>query len=112
MISCYFGSPGCGKSSILTLIAQTELKRIKKGKSKYKHVYTNFPCSNCEKIDFFNLGNSYYHDALIILDEVTLSADSRDWKNLSKQQKEFKIDQSCDHRENGDDQSKKFNERG
>ena len=89
MISCYFGSPGCGKSSILTLIAQTELKRIKKGKSKYKHVYTNFPCSNCEKIDFFNLGNSYYHDALIILDEVTLSADSRDWKNLSKQQKEF-----------------------
>lgn len=89
MISCYFGPPGCGKSSVLTLKAQKELKLIAKGKSKYKHVYTNFPCSGCEKIDFLLLGNYYYRDSLIILDELTLCADNRDWKTFNKQSKEF-----------------------
>lgn len=88
-ISAYFGPPGCGKSSVLTLIAQKELKRIKKGKSKYIKVYTNFPCSGCHKIDFALLGTYYYHDCLIILDELTLSADSRDYKTFSKKAKEF-----------------------
>lgn len=89
VISAYFGPPGCGKSSVLTIKAQRELKRIAKGKSKYQHVYTNFPCSGCEKIDFFQLGELYYHDSLIILDEITLYADSRDFKHFSKQAKEF-----------------------
>lgn len=89
MISCIFGPPGCGKSSVLTLIAQKELKRIQRGKSKYKAVYTNFDCKNCLKIDFRQLGNYYYHDCLIILDELTLSADNRSWKTFPQQSKEF-----------------------
>lgn len=88
-ISCYFGPPGCGKSSVLTFIAQEELKRISKGKSKYKAVYTNFDCKNCFKIDFGKLGHYYYHDCLIILDELTLSADNRSWKSFPKESKEF-----------------------
>lgn len=88
-ISAFFGPPGSGKSSVLTLIAQKELKRISKCKSKYQSVYTNFPCSGCQIIDFSNLGNFYYHDCLILLDELTLSADSRDFKNFPQKSKEF-----------------------
>ena len=89
MISCLFGPPGCGKSSVLTLIAQKELKRIANKKSKYKYVYTNFPCAGCGKIEFGRLGDFYYHDALILLDELTLSADSRDYKTFPRKAKEF-----------------------
>lgn len=88
-ISAYFGPPGCGKTSVLTLIAQKELKRISKGKSKYKYVYTNFPCKGCLSISFMDFGYYYYHDCLILLDELTLSADSRDWKNLPDKAKQF-----------------------
>lgn len=88
-ISCVFGEPGCGKSSYLTLVAQNELKRIAKGKSKYNAVYTNFDCNGCRTIDFDKLGKWYYHDCLIILDELTLSADNRTWKTFPKEAKEF-----------------------
>ena len=89
MISCIFGPPGCGKSSVLTLIAQKELKKIQKGKSKYNAVYTNFNCKGCIKINFRDLGHYYYHNALIILDELTLSADNRSWKTFPQESKEF-----------------------
>lgn len=89
MITALFGPPGCGKSSVLTLIAQKELVKIRKGKSRYKHVYTNFDCKNCLKVDFFNLGHYYYHDCLIILDELTLSADNRSWKSFPEETKQF-----------------------
>ena len=46
MLTCYFGVPGCGKTSLLTKFAIDELKRMRKGKSPYKHIYTNFRC--CE----------------------------------------------------------------
>lgn len=89
MISCVFGPPGCGKSSVLTLIAQKELKRIAKGKSKYRAVYTNFDCLGCYQIDFKKFGRYYYHDCLILLDELTLSADNRDWKTFPQEAKQF-----------------------
>lgn len=88
-ISAYFGPPGSGKSSVLTLIAQKELKLISKGKSKYQTVYTNFPCSGCTQFSFNDLGVYYFHDCLVILDELTLSADSRDYKNFPQRAKEF-----------------------
>ena len=99
MISCIFCPPGCGKSSVLTLIAQEELKRIRSGKSKYTAVYTNFDCQDCLKIDFRDLGHYYYHDCLIILDELTLSADNRSWKSFPQESKEF----ICLHRHFGVD---------
>lgn len=89
IISAFFGCPGCGKSSVLTIIAQKELRRIRKGKSKYSSVFTNFDCDGCYRIDFFDLGQFYYHDCLIILDELTLSADNRDWKKFPQRSKEF-----------------------
>lgn len=84
MITAIFAPPGAGKTCALSLIAHKELKRIKKGKSKYQKVYTNYPCLGTYKICIADLARYYIHDALIILDEVTMELDSRDWKNVSR----------------------------
>lgn len=89
MITCYFGVPGCGKTTLLTKIAQKELKKIKKGKSNYKHVLTNFFCKGCEIVSFSDLGSYKIEDSLILLDEITLDADNREFKTFSKEHKDF-----------------------
>lgn len=89
MITGYFGVPGCGKSTFLTMIAQKEIKRIKKGKSKYKYVLTNFPVANCFQIQLHDLGYYDIENCLILFDEISLDADSRDFKAFSQQTKTF-----------------------
>ena len=89
MVTGYFGVPGCGKTTILTAIAQKELRKIEKGKSNYKHVLTNFYCEGCERINFLDLSSYFITDSLILLDEITLDADSRDFKQFSQGLKDF-----------------------
>ncbi|MCH5197921.1 MAG: hypothetical protein J1E34_03345 [Oscillospiraceae bacterium] len=89
MITGYFGVPGCGKTTILTILAQKELKKIRKGNSPYKHVVTNFYCSGCEKFSVNDLGLYKFTDSLILIDEITLDVDSRDFKKFSKGLKDF-----------------------
>ena len=85
MITCYFGVPGVGKTTIATKIAQLELRKIKKGKSQYKHVLTNFNCKGCERVTFEDLGRKDIQNSLIIFDEITLDADNRNHKNFAKE---------------------------
>lgn len=89
MITGYFGVPGSGKSTFLAMLAVKELRRIKKGKSRYKHVLTNFPVHGCEQISLFDLGRYDITDSLILFDEITLDADSRDYKIFAQSTKEF-----------------------
>lgn len=89
MITGYFGVPGCGKTTILTALAQKELRRIRKGKSPYKHVVTNFYCEGCEKFNVPDLGIYKFDHALILIDEITLDVDSRDFKKFNKGLKDF-----------------------
>lgn len=89
MVSGYFGLPGCGKSTFLTMMARKELRRIQNGKSKYKHVLTNFYCEGCESIDYRVLGHYEIRDSLILLDEITLDADSRNFKQFDSFHKHF-----------------------
>lgn len=84
MITCYFAPPGAGKTCVLSLIASNELKRIRSFKSPYKRIYTNFPLRGCYRISVADLGTYYIRDSLILLDEVTLELDSRDWKNVQR----------------------------
>lgn len=84
MITLYFGVPGCGKTTVLSAIAQKELRKIRKGKSKYKHVLTNFECAGCERVEFFDIGKYDIEECLIVLDEVTVDADNRDFKHFPK----------------------------
>lgn len=91
MISGFFGLPGVGKTSFLAKIAHKENKRIKRGKSKYKRVLTNFYCRDCYRLDFRQLGTYDISNSLILIDEITLEADSRDYKSFSHNLKEFFI---------------------
>lgn len=89
MITCYFGVPRVGKNTFLTAIAQKELKRMKRGRSKYKHIYTDFYCDGCEKIEFADLGKFYIHDSLLLFEEMGLDADNRDFKKFPKPVRDF-----------------------
>lgn len=91
MITCYFGVPGCGKTTLLTKFAITELKSIKKGRGKYKDVYTNFYCKGCKKIDFNDLKTHVVRDSLIIFDEITMDADNRKFKTFPDSIRDFFI---------------------
>lgn len=91
MISGYFGLPGAGKTSFLAKIAQKEIRRIKRKKSPYKMVLTNFDCQGCYRLDFHDMGKYLIDNALILIDEITLEADSRDFKKFDQQLKYFFI---------------------
>ncbi|MDE6670643.1 MAG: ATP-binding protein [Ruminococcus sp.] len=97
MISGIFGLPGSGKSLLLGFIAQ----RAVNGKNinyhslvlgsirKYKYVYTNFSCQGCYKLDYEKLGILNYSDCLILVDEIMLLSDSRDYKKFTDNLKFF-----------------------
>ena len=68
MIQGYFGLPGSGKTTFLTMLAQNELKKIRKNKSVYDKVLTNFYCDGCYKIDYKDLGHYSIENSLILLD--------------------------------------------
>lgn len=91
MITCFFGLPGCGKSTMLAKIAAKELRRIRKGKSPYKRVLSNYYIAGCDKLDFSQIGHVDMSDSLILIDEISLDADSRDFKQFSKDLKQFFI---------------------
>lgn len=91
MISCYFGLPGCGKSTMLAKIASKELKRIKKGNSKYKRVLSNYYIKGCHILNFTDIGHVDMSESLILIDEISLDADSRDFKQFNHDLKQFFI---------------------
>lgn len=91
MIVGYFGLPGSGKTTFLTMLAQRELRRIARGKSKYQYVLTNFYCTGTYKVSYSQLGKFELRNCLILLDELTLDADSRAYKFFSDEKKMFFI---------------------
>lgn len=89
MIKCYFGVPGCGKTTTLVKIARKELKRLKK---IYKEVYTiNFECSGAIPIKFNDLKEFKFNNALILIDEITMDADNRSFKTFPAEIRDFFI---------------------
>lgn len=74
-----------GKTTILAKIALKEIDKIVyERRNAYSHVYTNFFLKGAEKIDFKDLGKYNFENSLILLDEMTLDADNRDFKSFSK----------------------------
>lgn len=83
MIKCYFGTPGCGKTSLLA-------RAYKKNKKKYDRVYTiNCDIKGCKKIDKTITEEYKMYNTLILWDEITLDYDNRNFKEFSQKAKEF-----------------------
>ena len=91
MLTCFFCVPGCGKTTLLTKFAISELRKIEKGKSPYTAVYTNFYVEGCNQIDFALLEKYKLYDCLIILDEITLDADNRKFKDFTNGHRDYFI---------------------
>ena len=102
MIVLIMGLPGSGKSLILSYIAYRAVngKRInfhgfnissldRRTFPKYDYIFTNFPADGCYKLDFDRLGYDHYHNCLMLIDEVQLFADSRNFKSFGDNLKFF-----------------------
>ena len=76
MIFGVFGLPRSGKTTYLCKIAKSYIKRGIR-------VYSNFPCHGCYKLDFSKLGRFDFSNCVLLIDEISLVADSRDWKNFN-----------------------------
>ena len=86
MITGIFGLPGSGKSTFLTKLAQNY---IKKGYRVF--VNSDFPIQGCYLYKWSDIGMYDMSNSLILIDEVSLYADSRDFKNFNKVLNKFFI---------------------
>lgn len=101
MICGVFGLPRAGKSTFLTylIIKSMKGKRLGVGHfawkkpigefSPYKRIFCNFPVAGTYKLDFDSLGVYDFSDSLIIIDEIMLLCDSRDWKSFRADLRDF-----------------------
>lgn len=97
MISEIFGLCGSGKSLLLGYLCQRAVqdKNVNfhglhvSTHRHYNAVFTNFACKGCYKLDFEKLGYYDYHDCLIVIDEIMLLADCRNFKNFGENLKIF-----------------------
>lgn len=85
-ISLYFGLPGCGKTTLLAAKAYNAIK-----KNKYDNVYSNVKLSipGVTYISNDCIGKYKLANCLLLIDEATLFADSRAYKEFDKQKLEY-----------------------
>lgn len=94
MISCYFGVPRVGKNTMATMLAQKGLNKkvgLVRPVKRYDHVYTDFSCFGCEKIDFQKLSKYKIYNSLIIFGEMGMEADNREFKKFAPEIRDFLI---------------------
>lgn len=87
-VSLYFGLPGAGKTTMMVYVA------LKARKSKvYRHIYCNVPIAvdGVTYIDNDCIGKYDLSDCLILVDEGTLFANNRDYKNFSKEKTQYML---------------------
>lgn len=102
MITGVFGLTGAGKSTFLAWCASQALvdKPISCGhfvwktplvdnSVRYERVYTNFECPGCYKLNFNDLGRRCFENSLILIDEISLLCDSRNYKEFDDATKYF-----------------------
>ncbi len=85
-VSLYFGLPGCGKTTFLAYLAYKALRS-----GKYNFVYSNVRLAlpGVTLIENDCIGKYELRDCLLLIDEATLFADSRGWKDFSAGRLEY-----------------------
>lgn len=85
-VSLFFGLPGSGKTTVLAKLALDAIKR-----GKYEYVYSNVHLNipGVTIIDNDCIGKYELHDCLLLIDEATLFADSRDYKKFDRGRLEY-----------------------
>lgn len=97
MITAFIGAPGCGKSTALAWVARRATQRPNKPicisgfqvSEGHPLLFTNFPFPGAYQLDYENLGKYNYQDCLILIDEISMYSDSRDYKNFTDALKFF-----------------------
>lgn len=86
-VKLFFGLPGAGKTTMMAYFAKNAVKK----RSPYSYVYSNVALSipGVVHIDNSCVGKYQLTNCLLLLDEATLFADSRDYKNFSKSLVQF-----------------------
>lgn len=90
MIKSVFGLPGEGKTTFLTKCARMWLsgKRYM-GIPPSDRVFTSFYCPGCYKLDWNTLGLYDMQNSNILIDEIMLFCDNRNWKEFPEHLKAF-----------------------
>lgn len=90
-ISRYFGLPGCGKTTVLAMLALQAVKS-KRYKNVYANVHLKIPGVTYLPFDCF--GVFEIREAIYFVDEATINCGDRDYKNFTKN----KIAYAMEHR--------------
>lgn len=78
LIRYFIGLPGKGKTTLATKIC------IKEGLRKNRKVYSNFEVFGAYKLDMKDFGRYDLRDCILLLDEIGLEFNNRDFKTFSK----------------------------
>lgn len=102
MMSCVCGLPGAGKTTFLTWCAKRALsgKKLYTGKlfwkvplqefSKYQAVFTTYPVEGCYQFNYEDTAGIFkYEHALILIDEMSMVQDNRDFRTYNDKKKYF-----------------------
>lgn len=104
MINGLFGLPGAGKTLHLAYIADRAIHKksmsfgflgvhrfsnINRKKHPYDRVYTTFPMVGAYKLDYETFGKQHYDNSLLVIDEIMMFSDSRDFKSFTPELKFF-----------------------
>lgn len=90
MILGVIGALGAGKTTFLAkCIYEFQHNRSFLGVKPRKLILSNFECPGCYKLDFDTLGLYNYHDCVMLIDEIMLLADNRNFKSFPEHLKAF-----------------------
>lgn len=81
-VKLFFGLPGSGKTTMMAYFAKKAVSRLSPYTNVYTNVHLNIP--GVIYIDNDCIGQYNLHDGLLLIDEATLFADSRAYKEFSK----------------------------